>query len=548
MRDRVVILNVDDNDAGRYAVTQMLKSCGFEVWEAATGEQAVTLAQQLPDIVLLDVNLPDLSGFEVCRRIKSNPATSATTVIHLTAQLLRGADRVQGLETGADAYLTEPTSQAELLATIRSFVRIRDTEATQRFLARASAVMARSLDLDESLMQLARVAVPFLGTWCIVHRLEADATIRLATLVHADPQRPPLPQDFLARFPPQPQLKRGMAQTLRTGRSEIYPPPDDTEWQPGPLCEEHPALLRALGAKSYMCLPLMARGRTLGVLTLIASETNRRYAPKDLALAEDLATRASMSVDNARLYQAAQTALRTRDNLLALVSHDLKNPLSSILMSTSLIERAVDRGQGPENVRRHTGIIQRSAARMESLIGDLLDLASIEAGQLSVEHVPTDVDALLREALELHSPLAQDKSIALHLHVDPPGCQVAGDGRRLQQVLANLVGNAIKFTAQSGGRITLGAQRRDQDMEFTVEDNGPGIRAEDIGHLFERFWRAAHAAREGAGLGLSIAKSIVEAHRGRIWVRSQLGEGSTFYFTVPLAEQISDRDRPGAAH
>ena len=536
MRTAVVILNVDDNDAGRYAVTQMLLSCGFEVWEAETGERAVELAQKHPDIVLLDVNLPDISGFEVCRRIKANPATNTITVIHLTASLIEGADRVQGLDTGADAYLTEPMSQDELLATIRSFVRIREAEATQRFLARASAVMATSLDLEASLTQLARVAVPVLGTWCIVDRLEADGVVRLATIVHADPERSPLPQTFLSRFPPQPQLQRGMAHTIRTGASEMYPPPEHVLWQAGPLGEEHPALLRALGAKSYMCVPLIARGRTLGALTLMTSEGDRRYSAKDLALAEDLAARASMSLDNARLYEQAQLAVRTRDNLLALVSHDLKNPLSSILMSTRLIEKFIERDEMAAAARKHTAVIQRSAARMESLINDLLDLASIEAGRLSVQSTCLDVDSLLHDTVELHTPLAQDKQIGLSVRIADPGRQVAGDAHRLQQVLANLVGNAIKFTPP-GGTITFAAQRLGNDMEFSVRDTGAGIHNENLPHLFERFWRASHAAREGAGLGLSIAKSIVEAHRGRIWVRSIWGEGSTFYFTVPLLLQ-----------
>jgi len=232
--------------------------------------------------------------------------------------------------------------------------------------------------------------------------------------------------------------------------------------------------------------------------------------------------------------EALRRAVTARDDVLGIVAHDLRNPLSTITMQASLLERL-----GPEPDRRDQTprlVIQRSAARMKHLIQDLLDIAVVEAGQLlKVERARVSAADLVREAVEMQAALASASNVEVRLEVGEGVRDVWGDRQRLLQVFENLIGNALKFTPE-GGRITVGAAGTDKEVVFSVADTGAGIAPESLPHVFDRFWQAtARAARLGAGLGLPITKGIVEAHEGRIWVESAAERGTTFFFTAPIA-------------
>lgn len=517
--NKISILNVNDEEAALYAATQILRTAGYDVWEASTGAEALARVKDNPDIVLLDIQLPDIDGLEVCRQIKADPDTSTIIVVHLTANMLKSSDKARALEGGADGYLRSPVTQAELVATIGAFVRIRQAEATQRFLAASSAAMASSLELPPLLETLAKVTVPFLGDRCLVHQLEPHGPVRLAAASPAeagDRRDRPLGarHDALA-----------IAEKVIRSRTSLLQPCADDE-------------------PCFVTVPIVVRDQPFGALTVVSTSAQRRYTRKDVAVVEDLAHRAAASIDNARLYEQAQDAIRTRENLLAIVSHDLKNPLANITLANESNERRVN--EDPERFgtfRKEIEIIRRGAARMNRLITDLLDLATVDAGQLSMEVQPVDLATLVQEIAELQLPIAQAKGVALRSEIAGGLPPVLCDKGRILQVLGNLLGNAIKFT-EKGGTIELRLQRRGLFAETSVIDDGAGIERAHLGRIFERFWQASRATREGSGLGLSIAKSIVEAHRGRIWAESTLGSGSTFSFTLPFAPAAtSERDQ-----
>jgi signal transduction histidine kinase len=236
----------------------------------------------------------------------------------------------------------------------------------------------------------------------------------------------------------------------------------------------------------------------------------------------------ALAGENARLYEQAQQAVRVREQVLAIVSHDLKNPLAAILMTTDALAK---KGTLPEAVGR----IHRGAQRMLRLIEDLLDFASIEVGRLSIRRQPQDPGSMIQETLASFEGVAQEKELQLTADVEPQLPMVYCDRDRILQVLSNLVGNATKATA-GGGHITLRVEAREHELLFAVSDNGPGISEEDVKHLFERYWRSDEAQYRGTGLGLAIARGIVSAHGGRIWAESELGSGATFLFTVPAAD------------
>ncbi len=259
------------------------------------------------------------------------------------------------------------------------------------------------------------------------------------------------------------------------------------------------------------------------------AEVRGARAERERALAE----RASdgfeaLATENGRLYAEAQRAVQVRDDLLAIVSHDLRSPLWTILMATDVLAAGGDPTSAVERIRR-------AAQLMVRLIEDLLDFASIEAGRLSIRRRPQDPAGLLRDAVASAEAAARAKGLTLTIDLPAAVPPVHGDADRLLQVLANLTGNALRVTGR-GGRISLAAEAKDGEVLFTVADNGPGIDAAALPHLFERYWRGDAAAYKGSGLGLAIARGIVNAHDGRIWATSTLGHGATFQFTVPIAD------------
>lgn len=406
-------------------------------------------------------------------------------------------------------------------------------EKRQRFLARAAAVLINAgHDSDSALSQLAELAVADLAEWFLVDVIESGHARRIKVAA-ADPGKRVLAETLqqqgerLDRH-----LPHLMFESLYAQRPVLLP--EISPEQLGALAQgpEQLRVMRALEARSLMTVPLVARDQLLGAIALISSQPCRKYDDWDLSLAEDLARVAAVAIGNAQLYQSAQHAIAARDEILGIVAHDLRNLLSAILLHLQLLGRR-DAESGPVS-QRPLEAIQRAAKRMSRLIQDMLDLTSLEAGSLSVEPVPLGVQSMLDEALENQRERAAQAGVEMRLDVVEPLPDVVGDRDRLLQVLDNLVENAIKFTRR-GGTVVVGGAREAGGVLFWVADTGSGIPQEHLARVFDRFWRDKDTDRGGAGLGLPIVKGIVETHGGRLWVESELGRGTTFYFTIPAA-------------
>jgi signal transduction histidine kinase len=292
---------------------------------------------------------------------------------------------------------------------------------------------------------------------------------------------------------------------------------------------EHQRLVESVGFDSWIIAPMIARGRTLGAISVCSVGSGRRFTARDLTLIEDLARRAGMALDNARLLADMQRAVRMREDILAVVSHDLKNPLGAVQLASSVLMKSVT----DERPRRQVETIHRAATRMGRLIGDLLDLASIQAGRVTLEWKPEDLTSVITEAIELHMPIAVERGIEL-MHEEQGSAMVLCDRERLMQVFSNLIGNALKF-CRRGDRVRVETALDDQQATVSVIDNGPGISEEDQRHIFEPYWSADPSVKKSTGLGLYICKGIVEAHQGHVTVESKPGAGATFRFTLRLA-------------
>jgi PAS domain S-box-containing protein len=405
-------------------------------------------------------------------------------------------------------------------------------EDTYRVLDEAGRVLASSLDFEQTLRNTARLAVALLGDWCVIDLCE-DGEIQRVAVEVGDPRKVSLTEEYVRRFPPDPDAPSGGPRVIRTGEAEIVPEIPEELLRSVSKDADQFRILKALGLRSAISVPLRVEERVLGAITLVSARSDRRYGRDDLRLAQLLADRAALSVENARLYREAQAASQVRDEVLSIVSHDLRNPLNTILLSASFLADTLEEGPHAP-VLKQIRIIQRAARHGARLISDLLDSARLETGRLPLEVEVHDPRVLVLEACDSLRPLVEEKRIELHCGAGEQLPSVLADRERVIQLFGNLIGNAIRFTPE-GGRIEVAVRRDGGCVRFSVGDTGTGIPAEDLPHLFDRFHQAKQTRRGGTGLGLGISRGIVESHGGRIWVESTEGEGSTFSFTIPVA-------------
>ncbi|HEY0142578.1 MAG TPA: ATP-binding protein [Thermoanaerobaculia bacterium] len=402
------------------------------------------------------------------------------------------------------------------------------------FINRASELLASSLDYEQTLRNLARLAVPALGDWCAIDIARDGGPYERLVVEHSDPARTQLAFDLDKKYRQAPE-KDPIAEVIRTGESKLVENITDELLVALTVDEEHLAIARGLGLRSWISAPMTARGKTLGAISVVHGESGRHHNGEDLPLLEELARRAGMAVDNARLFQEAEAANRTKDEFLATLSHELRTPLTAI----SGWARMLQLGMTDESTTR-TAIdtIVRSAQMQGELIDDLLDLSRVVAGKLHLDIVTIDLVPLLRELLDSARPAAQAKEITTTLDCNAVAVLVRGDERRVRQIVWNLVTNAIKFTG-AGGTVTIVLEVRGGQAHIEVRDTGKGIGAEFLPYVWERFRQAdSSTSREygGLGLGLAVVRHLVELHGGTVTVTSGgEGKGSTFTVELPLA-------------
>lgn len=438
--------------------------------------------------------------------------------------------RADGTEFPAEASISKLDLLGSTIFTVvlRDITERKRVERSQRFLAQAGAILASSLDYEKTLTSVAGLTVPELADWSVVYIREEDGSLRRLEIAHADPAKKSVVAELL-KYPLDPRTPHPAFAVVETGQPEMVQETTESFLRAISHTEDQLRIYRSLGLASLLCVPLTAHGVTSGAMGFFSARP-RRYGPEELALAQDLALVSALAVDNARLYRDARTAVQARDDMMAVVSHDLGNPLSAIRIGTSLLLRTTPDDRPDQ--RQHLEFIRQSAHQMENLINDLLDVKRLDSGTLALELRSTRPDAVVGEVVQVFQPIADGRSVRLEARCGSTLPDITADTTRLSQVLCNLVSNAVKFT-EPGGKVTIDAHHSRGVVLFSVADTGAGIAAEHLPHVFDRFWQARREGRKGLGLGLAIARGIVEAHGGRIWVESTEGAGSTFLFTVP---------------
>lgn len=438
--------------------------------------------------------------------------------------------RKDGEEFPVDITLTPFSSDKDAFVTafIRDSTAPKQFGIQQRFVAETSRILAETIDYEDRVQKIAECVVPFIADWCIV-LITDEGHIKTKAVAHYKKEKGSLlvnMQDFFLA------LQHNLPKAKKTAQliEFVY---EFTEQDMYALAENvrQKDILRELKPVAFIAVPLVARTKVIGMLYLGMSESGRRFNEVDRKFTLLLASRFAMAVDNARLYMDAQNAIRARENVLSIVSHDLKNPITVIRNSCHLINALIS-SDDREKVRKVLATLERSTVHMERLVADLVDFSKIEAGMLRLQTRSATVSSILDDIAAMLKQRASDKSINLILPA--VNIELECDADRIRQVLSNIIGNAIKFTPAGGSvMVQVTEDHADDAVHFAITDTGPGIAKEDIDHVFDRFWQAETSAHLGAGLGLFISKGIVDAHGGSIGLESEVGKGTTFFFSIP---------------
>lgn len=465
---------------------------------------------------------------------------------------------VAGLRRNGEQFPAEASiirsdvdGQTVLTVLLRDISDRRRREDRQRILAEMSEVLFRSLEVDETLQAFGSKAVETLADHCALQMLSEAGVSRSRRWFHSPTADPALVHHLNERsaLGVESDIIR---EVLSDGRPKLM---NDVQISSLPemlLSASHVPkdLDRSIDvegrripeseALSLLLLPIRTPAKPMGLAVLIRNTRTEAFSPEFLDLAEELGLRMGMALENTRLFGDAQRAITARDEMLGVVSHDLGNPLQAVFIGLEALERArtISTTGTPTDPRKtseahYLSAIRRSAEQMQRLIHELLEVQRMEEGHLVLRKARRSLESLVSDSVALIEPLARVRSVALVNGIPASeGLEALVDGDRLLQVLSNLVGNAVKHTAR-GGRVVVSALREAGEIRVSVADEGPGIPSEDLGRIFDRFWRAEGSEGRGIGLGLTIARGIIQAHGGRIWAESEVGRGSIFHFSIP---------------
>jgi signal transduction histidine kinase/PAS domain-containing protein len=423
----------------------------------------------------------------------------------------------------------------QIVSVFRDITDERRAADALRFLDEASQKLSESLDYEATLKQVAKLAVPRLADWCSVEMVRPDGKTEQLAVEHVDPAKIAFAREMATRYPPDPNAPSGVPNVIRTGKPELYHHIPDEMLERAARSAEHRELIFALGLRSALVVPIRHRGPVMGAISFVSAESSRRYTEADLTFAMELARRAAVAIENARLYAEARAAIQLRDDFLSVAGHELRTPLTALQLQLDRVQRQAQRGGlEPKDLQQQLDRALGQLGRIGRLVGDLLDVARLNAGRLALDVVQTDLSSLVKEVADRFADQTSKAGSTLRVDV-PAECTGEWDRTRLDQVLTNLVSNAIKY---GGGKpIDLALHDAGARVEVTVTDHGIGVGPADRERIFERFERAVSDRHYGGlGLGLWISREIVRAHGGTIEVVSKPGIESTF--TVALPRQV----------
>jgi PAS domain S-box-containing protein len=522
-----------------------------------TNSAGLRLAGIEPASPLLDREILDFvhaDDHELVRRWARRTQASSRTTAPIEIRMLRADGSTVPVESTATSVhfdgriatqivLRDITERKRAEESARELIReqaaraaAEDAEQWARFLAGAGTILASSLDYQTTLRSVARLATSSLADSCVIYIIGEGGGLRHLEVAHADPEKERILWELLTRDPPNPlQPRSPISRVVSTGRAEIIPQTSEAWLHSSAQGAEHIELCRRVMARSLMCVPLSVRGQILGAMSF-GTAADGRYGAGDLALAQELANRAAMAVDNARLYQEAREASQTKSEFMAVMSHELRTPLTAITTYADMLDAGYS-GELSATQQQQVRVISANAMHLAKLIDEVLTYTRTEAERLEVYRERVDLGDLARELIEWLRPMAEDKGLALVLHPPRGGAMIESDITRLKQILVNLLSNAVRFTNE--GRIEVTVERTGERYWIRVADTGCGIAPEHQSKIFEPFWQVNRSFTRrsgGTGLGLSIVRRLTMLLGGDVMVQSVEGKGSTFSVWLPVAQ------------
>ncbi len=433
-----------------------------------------------------------------------------------------------------DAWLenTVVPVEASVMTFTRDVTRRKREEQGAKLLSEASRVLQSTLDYERTLDAVARLAVGDMSDWCAVDLVGSEGEIRQVVVAHVDEERIKWAKELNERYPPDYAGPTGAGHVIRTGQPEVYREITDDVLVASARDEDHLALLRELKIKSALVVPMIARGRALGALTLVSTDRGRRYGDEDVALALELATRAALAIDNAQLYRSALGASEAKSAFLATMSHELRTPLNAIIGYQSLLKEEID-GSLNESQLGQLNRIRASADHLLGLIDEVLTFSRVEAGKEVVDREEISLLSVINEGVTMIAPLAEAKGLSIRAEGDE--ARLFTDGSKVRQILLNLLSNAVKFSDE--GKIVIQSRSDGEKVLVSVADAGIGIAGENLQRIFDPFWQVEQRSTRkvgGTGLGLSVSRTLARLVGGDVSVESELGKGSVFTLTLPL--------------
>ena len=408
-------------------------------------------------------------------------------------------------------------------------------EQTARFLADASATLATLVDFESTLQKVSSLAVPYFADWAAVDLIEEDGSLRRVAVAHADPAKISLAHDIHRRFPPDPTAPQGVWNVLLRGQAEIVPEFTEELLAKSIKDDELLSIVRELGLKSYIGVPLKIRGKTLGVISFVTAESRHRYDAADLVVALELAHRGAIALENTQLYRDLREADRRKNEFLATLAHELRNPLAPIRTSLQILKMPRIDAATAQQTR---DVVERQVDHLVRLVDDLLDVSRVMRGKIELRKELVELASIVARAVETAKPLIEVQGHSLTVSLSYESLLVDADLTRLAQVVGNLLTNAAKYT-EINGRISLAAERENNEVVLRIADNGIGIAPDMLPHIFDLFVQAEHGttrSQGGLGIGLTLVKNLVEMHGGTVEAHSAgLGRGSEFVVRLPLA-------------
>lgn len=597
--DQANILVVDDVPANLLAMEVVLGPLREKVVRAASGPEAIRIASELDlAVILMDVQMPQMDGFEAAEQIRKIPRAQHVPIIFVTAGFADESYLKRAYTGGAVDFLFKPFPPEVLRSKVAVFVnlyrkvyelqraeeqvrhfneeleervaeRTRKLEASEkrwRLLSEAGEMLSSSLDYQTTLNQVARLTVPDFADWCVVDGLSESGEIERLAQAHASRETERAEEELSRRFPGVTALPMGTGWVVATGKPELVHQVEEGRLKSVARNGEHLDLLRQLQLHSWICVPLVVRERTFGALSFSSTRPSRLYGEGDLNFAREIARRAAVAIDNARLYRAAQNEIaerrsaeerivrinaelaRARDQaieasssksiFLANMSHELRTPLNAVIGYAEMLREELQQAGAP-HLLEDLDKINSAARHLLAVISSILDLSKIEAGKMELQLEVCRVEDVIEEALISAQPMAEQQGNQLTLCAESEIGDCLTDPTRLRQILINLLGNASKFT--ENGRITVTARSENEGasewMVLQVQDTGIGIPPEHLPHLFRKFQQVDSSPTRkygGTGLGLAITKLLCQMLGGDVSAESQEGVGTTFTVRLPV--------------